>query len=198
MKITIDNLCKSYGEKIVLDHFSAEILPGQTTVLMGASGCGKTTLFRIIMGLERADSGIVHFNEKSETPRLAAVFQENRLCEQISAYKNLRAVSSKHVSDKTIKDILSSMELTPADCAKKTADLSGGMARRVALARAMIAEDAAFTLMDEPFSGLDDGTKSRVLPVVREFYKEKTLLIITHDLGEAQSLADNSNIIHMS
>jgi NitT/TauT family transport system ATP-binding protein len=86
--IRIKNISKAYGDKQVLNHISKEFPSGETTVIMGASGCGKTTLLRILLGLEKADSGEV----TGMPERVAVLFQEDRLCEDVSAYENIALV----------------------------------------------------------------------------------------------------------
>ena len=155
MKIIVEDLWKSYGKEPVFQGFSAELPLGKITVLMGKSGCGKTTLTRILLGLERADGGRV-----SGVPeKKSAVFQEDRLFEPFGAVSNIRAVSA----------------------------LSGGMRRRCAIVRAMMA-DSAFVVLDEPFEGLDSETKKRTMAYVRERRRGRTLLLVTHNREEGEAM----------
>ena len=89
MEVQLNDLSKAFGEKQVLSHLSLRFPEGKVSVLMGPSGCGKTTLLRILMGLEQQDSGTV---SGLEDKRLSAIFQEDRLCENVSAASNLRLV----------------------------------------------------------------------------------------------------------
>jgi NitT/TauT family transport system ATP-binding protein len=183
MDIIIDNLSKSYGDKQVLSGFSAVIEEGACTVLMGPSGCGKTTLLRILMGLEQADGGKV-----SGIPeRIAAVFQENRLCEEFSAVTNVAMVLDRKIPQETIRQHLLRIGL-PDSQDQPVSELSGGMKRRVAIVRALLA-DAELLLLDEPFKGLDEATKREVMDYFKVQSAGKTSLVVTHDPAEAAQLS---------
>ena len=181
MDIIIKDLYKSYGDKVVLDGLSATITKGKITCLMGQSGAGKTTLFNILMGFEKADKGVVE-----NLPHLkSAVFQENRLCESFSAFTNIR-IANDNIDDKTIAEHLAAVGL--ADAASQKVDtLSGGMKRRVALVRAVIAaKDILF--LDEPFKGLDEETKQDVMQYLVTHTKGTTVVMVTHDVEETRTL----------
>ena len=189
--IVIKNISKSFGEKKVLSDFSDVIPCGNLTVIMGESGCGKTTLVNVIMGLENADSGSI-----SGVPeRISAVFQEDCLCEDFSAISNIRAVTGKAFSKKAIGDYLKRLGLTDADISCPVRQLSGGMKRRVAIARAMIA-DSDLIIMDEPFKGLDEDTRRLVIDFVLKETKSRTFIAITHDPEEI-SLMNTDKVIKM-
>ena len=180
--IHIKNISKSFGENKVLDYFSMTIPEGETTCLMGASGCGKTTLLRILMGLETADEGTV---EGLDPSRLSAVFQEDRLCENLSAMANIRLVCLSK-DKKVIADQMDQIGL--AGCANQPVrELSGGMRRRIALLRAINAPGDVL-ILDEPFKGLDDKTKENVILFVDRSCKGRTLLCVTHDEDEVGAL----------
>ncbi len=190
--IVISNISKSFGEKSVLSSFSNEFPKGKTTVIMGESGCGKTTLVNIIMGLEKADSG-----EVSGVPsRISAVFQEDCLCEDFSAISNIKAVTGKKISKKEISNALLELGLTEKDVACPARELSGGMKRRVAIARSILA-DSELIIMDEPFKGLDVETRQTVMKFILQTIQSKTLIIITHSPEEAELLGA-SKTIHLS
>lgn len=179
----ISNIYKSFGGKNVLSAFSDVIPDKMTTVIMGESGCGKTTLINIIMGLETADSG-----EISEIPKkISAVFQEDRLCNDFSAVSNIKAVTGKRVSKDDIGAALKMLGLNAADIRCPVRELSGGMKRRVAIARALLA-DSELVIMDEPFKGLDEETRVSVIDFVLKNTKNRTLIIITHAPEEIELL----------
>ena len=184
----IENISKSFGEKKVLCGFSAHFEDGKITALMGTSGKGKTTLLRIIAGLEKADGGEV----RKDGARVAYLFQEDRLIESLSAFDNIRLVS--HASDEQIKAMLFQMDLD-ADIFGKVADFSGGMKRRVSIARALLF-DAPLVLLDEPFRGLDEQTKAKVAAVMQKSLAQKTAILVTHSSEEA-ALLGASEIIQM-
>lgn len=179
------DICKAFGDNIVLDGFSHDFSGGRVTAVLGKSGCGKSTLLNILMGLQKPDSGEII---RSENCRISAVFQENRLCENLTAGANIRLVTGKRFSREQIASELSAVGL--AGCADKPVrTLSGGMKRRTALLRALLAEyDVLF--LDEPFKGLDSNTKRVVLDYCKEKIAGKTVILITHDEEECKFLAD--------
>lgn len=174
---------KSYGEQVVLKDISMELCAGVPVAVMGKSGIGKTTLFRVLLGLEKQDSGEVI---RTDNLRSAAVFQENRLCESFSVETNLRMVCKNRQQVLQIPELLESLGLLE-NRRQRVSALSGGMKRRVAIGRALLA-DAALVLLDEPFQGLDAETKRKVINLVREHTKGKGVLLITHDAQEAELL----------
>lgn len=147
MSIVIENLCKNFGTHAVLQNFNWTV--DRPMVLMGASGCGKTTLLRILSGLETADSGTV---TGVVTP--AVVFQEDRLCPQLTAVDNL-VLTGHGLTAAQARSDLQSLGFTEADLRLPAVQLSGGQKRRAALLRALLCQDAQTLLMDEPFTGMD-------------------------------------------
>ncbi len=180
--IVITSLSKSFEGKCVLDGLSITLRAGRSYALMGASGIGKTTLLRILAGLERPDSG-----EVTGLPsRIAVVFQEDRLLPELSARKNLRVALPKSVSDDAIAECLAELGLA-GEIDRPVTELSGGMCRRVAIARALL-YPADLYLLDEPFRGLDEETRARVINSVRARTAGKTLFLVTHDREEIPAL----------
>ena len=145
---------------------------------MAPSGAGKTTLLRILMGLEQADGGTVG---GLEGLRLSAVFQEDRLCERLDPVANIRLVNPG-LSRETVLRALEGVGLD--GCAgQKAEELSGGMRRRVAILRALLAP-YDLLLLDEPFRGLDRKTKALVMEDTRRRCEGRTVLLVTHDPTE--------------
>lgn len=177
------NVSKSFGGDKVINNFSAEFSSG-VTALVGKSGCGKTTIVNMILGLETQDSGeIIGVPEKT-----SAIFQENRLSEEFSPLGNVVAVTEKKKSGEEILSLLSELGIDRKDSLKKKSrKLSGGMKRRVAICRALCAE-GDLIIMDEPFSGLDEKTKTTVIETVKKHIEGKTVILITHDLKEAERM----------
>ena len=183
MNLVLEHISKAYGEKTVLKDFSHTFPVGKRTCIMGPSGCGKTTLLRIILGLETPDGGTM----SGRPERVSAVFQENRLFEDFSALSNLAAVC--HHGDKQVMaDHLTELGLGDS-LHKPVRTLSGGMKRRVAIARAVLAP-GDLVVLDEPFTGLDKDTKEEVLTYLKHHTLGRTLIIVTHDPAERDALAD--------
>ncbi len=182
MAIVIQNLTKSYGSKLALPPFSCTLEEGEIVCLLGQSGCGKTTLLRLLLGLETPTGGTV-----SGLPdRVSAVFQEDRLCPAFSAVTNVSLALGRQAPKGEIVSLLSELGLGDA-LTKPVRELSGGMQRRVALARSLLSPADLF-LMDEPFKGLDEDTRRAVMDAVIERTRGKTLLVVTHDPEEAEYL----------
>ena len=181
--IELVGICKAYGDKRVLGGLDLILAEGEITALMGASGRGKTTVLRILMGLERADSGEIL---GMEDVRVSAVFQEDRLLERLTAEGNLRFVAEGEEQLREIPALLS--ELGLGGETEAAATFSGGMKRRLAIARALLA-DYDLLVLDEPFRGLDEGTKAITMETVRRRSAGKTVLLVTHDEDEAKALA---------
>ena len=180
----IENICKSYGGHVVLDHVSFTAQRG-VTCLMAPSGTGKTTLLRILLGLETADSGTI-----TDPPaRWGVMFQEDRLIPRISALENLRFAIGPALDEKKALALLARLGLG-GEGEKPIREYSGGMKRRLALARAILAPAEALAL-DEPFTGLDEGNKGACIAAIREAAGEKPVLLVTHDVADAEALGAN-------
>lgn len=175
MTLIVDSLTVRFGAHMVLQNFSHRFETGVTCIL-GPSGCGKTTLLRALMGLIVPDAGQICCN--SPNFKKSAVFQENRLCENMSAVSNLRFVCPT----RTKQEMEQALTLTGLGQSLylPVKRLSGGMQRRVALVRALLADfDVLF--LDEPFTGLDEPTRDRLLPLIAQYTVGKTVLLVTHD-----------------
>lgn len=177
--IVIERLTKGFGTVVGLPPTTAKFPSGEATCILGPSGCGKTTLLRLLMGLEAPSGG--SFSGMPE--RVSVVFQEDRLLPEFSAVGNIQAVVGKQASEQAILEMLGALGLAGWE-RTPVRELSGGMRRRVAIARALLFP-AEVILMDEPFKGLDEETKERVMTVVKERTGGKTLLLVTHDPQEA-------------
>lgn len=180
--IVVKDLQKSFGDKRVLDHFSAALRGNGVTLLLGPSGCGKTTFLRILMGLERADGGeITGLTGK----RIAAVFQEDRLLPDRDALSNIR-LTNKDLSRDEIVTAMHKVGLF--DCERKPiSTLSGGMRRRVAILRALLAK-FDLLILDEPFKGLDDENKLQTANYIKEMLCGRCAVLVTHDPYDGELL----------
>ncbi len=183
-KIVASNITKRFGEKTVLNDFSLAIEKNSVFCLMGPSGCGKTTLVRIMTGLEKADAGSV---TGVDPERISFVFQEDRLISHLSALTNaILPLKNTDENKKRGVDALRMLGLQGEE-KKRARNLSGGMARRVAIARAMLT-DADIVFMDEPFKGLDFENREKAIAFVKAYAKDKTLIVVTHSALEAEKL----------
>ena len=180
--IVIEGLCKRYGDRDVLRDFSATLPGGCVTCLMAPSGAGKTTLLRLLARLEAPDSGKI---VGLDNARLGVVFQENRLLDWLDAVENLRLTAPERNRDDIMEEL---RRFGLDDCAgRPVSRLSGGMRRRVALLRALLAP-ADVLLLDEPFNGLDEATRANVARETLRLIHGRTALLITHDPDEAEML----------
>lgn len=178
------NIVKRFGENTVLENFSHEFAEGKATAVLGRSGGGKTTLLNILMGLLPPDSG-----EVIREGQISALFQEDRLCENLTASANIRLVTGKRLSKSQIAEELAAVGLGGCEN-KPVRELSGGMKRRTAMLRALFTEyDILFA--DEPFKGLDEVTRAEVMQYFKEKTVGKTVVFVTHDNSECETLADN-------
>lgn len=191
-EITVTNLCKSYGlhgsALRVLSGLELRLGSGRITVLLGKSGCGKTTLLRILAGLEKQDAGEIRIPAGQ---RMGVIFQEPRLMPWLNTEENIRlAAAGKTLSDERLHGLIELVGLAGFEKARPH-QLSGGMQQRAALARAL-AYDPEWLLLDEPFSALDYFTRRtmqrELLRVQRT--EQKGIFLVTHNLEEALCLAD--------
>lgn len=174
MDIAVNHLWKSYDGTPVLEDFSCSIPRGSCCALLAPSGAGKTTLLRLLLGLEQPDAG-----EMTGVPsRFAAVFQEDRLIPGLCAVSNVTAATSCSRGEATA--LLSRLGLEDESQKKPVRLLSGGQARRVSLARALLAK-GELLILDEPFTGLDDGTRQLCAAAIRDYRRGRTLLAVTHN-----------------
>ena len=180
--IRLEGIVKAYEGKVVLGGFSAVLPYGRVTAVMAPSGAGKTTLLRLLMGLETPDSGSI---AGMDGHRMAAVFQEDRLCGYMSPVDNIRLVNPARTATE-VREALAQMGLAGCET-QPCRELSGGMNRRVALLRALLA-DADVLFLDEPFKGLDARTREDVMNRTRALCEGRTVVLVTHDPAEAEAL----------
>lgn len=183
LSLQFKNVYKRFGDRIVMEDFSCAFNAHEITCITGKSGCGKTTLMRMILGFESLDAGSILGLEGIKP---SVVFQEDRLCKNLSACANVRLVMPRRASETEIKHIFEALGLSDA-LYQPVRTLSGGMRRRVALARALMA-DYNLLLLDEPFNGLDASTRARAISCLRSRLDGRTAIVITHDPIEADLL----------
>ena len=173
MDIYFKQVHKRFGRKTILRAIDWHIGDHETWQIEGPSGIGKTTLLRLLMGLEKPTSGqIIGAN----TVRFSAVFQEDRLLPAITAVENVELVSDWPAEQ--IERLL--LQLLPQDTLlQPVAEFSGGMQRRVAIARALAAASDILVL-DEPFSGLDENSILQAVRCIQQYRQERTMILSSH------------------
>ena len=172
----------SYGEEEVIKELSLDLSSGRRVCVMGGSGRGKTTLMRLMLGLIEPSSGKV-LRRPDERP--SVVFQEDRLLPWYSALRNVSEVHGPR-SPASPAELLEAMELSDARD-KLPKELSGGMQRRCAIARALCFGGDPL-LLDEPFKGLDPDMRARIAQAILRYSNGASILLITHDEKEAELL----------
>ncbi|MEJ2001801.1 MAG: ABC transporter ATP-binding protein [Maritimibacter sp.] len=190
--LSFHNLGFSYGTAPILTGLDLQIPTGEITVIMGASGCGKTTLINLAAGLLTPDQGRV----ERQVTRLAVVFQDPALLPWRSAIENVGFALAGLRLDRAERQAraaqyLVEAGLAPADHDKYPGQLSGGMRQRVALARALAVEPDLL-LCDEPFAALDHDLRAELRSKLKALHQRAgmTTLFVTHDREEALELAD--------
>ncbi len=178
--IELKNVSMAYGDKQVLENLSLTFESGRHYAVLGPSGQGKTTLLRLIAGLEAPQSGAVAI---PEALRIAFCFQEDRLLPWKTVLQNVALACHDEQEAKAWLDRVG----LSGEWSAYPASLSGGMKRRAALARAL-ALDSNVLLMDEPFRALDAKTHADMLDLVRESAKDKLLILVTHDENDAAGM----------
>ena len=183
--VVVSNLRRAYGNRVVIENLNLRIERGEFVVLLGESGCGKTTLLRALAGLDPIDGGRI-----TAPRRPAVVFQEHRLLPWDSLWRNVSL--GLQVPDARER---AAAALSEVGLGERLDDwprnLSGGQAQRVALARALV-QEPELLLLDEPFAALDALTRIRMHVLVRELVAAHRpgVLLVTHDVDEAILLAD--------
>ena len=175
MDIKVDRVSKAYGKQQVLRDLSCVLPEGKTTCIRGRSGCGKTTLIRLLLGLDVPDKGKI---EGISDRKISAVFQEDRLCENLSAASNIRLVCVETITDRELEEAYKAVALTEV-WQKPVRELSGGMRRRVSILRALLAESDC-VIMDEPLRGLDEKTRAKTIDYILKKTEGKTLIFLCY------------------
>lgn len=177
------------------DDITFSIKEGETIGILGTSGCGKSTLLRVLSGLDQNYEGVIEFGGAGEQP-IGMIFQEPRLMPWLTVRENILFGAKDEKADKTIiQEYLDLVGLAEFD-AHYPKDLSGGMAQRTAIARALIGEPDVL-LLDEPFSALDAFTKMQLQDLLLKIQRKRstTMVVVTHDIDEALYLCDRIFIL---
>ena len=206
--IEIKDLVVGFGETIVLDHLNLSVERGKILGVVGGSGCGKSVLMRTILGLIPKRAGTIHFlskNKKQSTlenhgaieQKFGVLFQRGALFSSLTVLQNIQFQMREHldISKKLMDEMaiakLELVGLSPDDANKYPSELSGGMTKRVALARAL-ALDPELLFLDEPTSGLDPISAGEFDALIRTLQKSLglTVFMITHDLESLYEICD--------
>jgi len=206
--VKLENITKSFGDVIAVDHANLNTKDGEFFTLLGPSGCGKTTALRIIAGFTKPDEGDVYFNDQRITDlpphkrSTGMVFQTYALWPHMNVYENvayglkLRKLPKSEI-DRRVEDSLRLVGL--AGLEKRTpAELSGGQQQRVALARALVIEPQVL-LLDEPLSNLDAKLRVQTRTEIRKLQKKLgiTTIYVTHDQEEALAISDRIAVMNL-
>ncbi|KRN98885.1 ABC transporter ATP-binding protein [Companilactobacillus kimchiensis] len=188
--ISIKNVNKIYNNLTALHDVSLDIQQGEFIALVGMSGGGKSTLLRLIAGLEQPTSGLVTINETDSKSLMRVMFQEDRLLPWMSVLDNLSFGSKDKNTKAHAQELLELVELTTyADHFPN--QLSGGQKQRVALARALMT-NPKILLLDEPLGALDALTRRKMQDLIMDICQKQNLttILVTHDVEEAARMAD--------
>jgi thiamine transport system ATP-binding protein len=204
MSLVIDNISFSYDDRNILRSFTLQVPTGSTTAVVGPSGSGKSTLLRIIAGLLAPTTGTIILNGQDISPvpthlrSVGMVFQDNQLFPHLNVYDNVAfglrmAKVNKRVIAERCQELLDLVGLTEA-AKQSVSTLSGGEAKRVALARAL-APSPQVLLLDEPLTGLDNQLHDRLAQDLQRILHatSTTALLVTHLIPEAEVISD---VIH--
>jgi phospholipid/cholesterol/gamma-HCH transport system ATP-binding protein len=207
--IDVRGLKKSFGEQTVLDGIDLSVERGKTVAVLGRSGTGKSVLLKLLVGLQKPDSGSIciegqqiqagadddKLNEIRK--KMGFVFQQAALYDSLTVQENVDFPISRHAKlspeerQNKVRELLSSVGLNEKDYGKMPSTISGGMQKRVGLARAL-ALDPEILLLDEPTAGLDPITSSEIGELIVELKKKRsiTALVVTHDIRGAKVFSD--------
>jgi phospholipid/cholesterol/gamma-HCH transport system ATP-binding protein len=205
--VQVESLSKSFGNQTVLKGINLEVAEGETLSVLGRSGTGKSVLLKLIIGLHKPDSGSIRINGEEVTnlplkelnevrKKVGFLFQQAALYDSLTIEENVAFPLRRHskMSDdercKRVRQLLASVGMEQ-DAHKLPAELSGGMQRRVGLARALALEPEIL-LFDEPTAGLDPITAAEIDDLILRLQKERTItsVVVTHDIHSARAVSD--------
>ena len=194
--LQVNNLCKSFGSLKALDNVSFELEKGEILAVIGPSGGGKSTLLRVLNGLETPDSGSIEFIEGADviTGTFGLVFQEYNLFPQYTVLENLTLAPrllKKNYSQ--AGEILEKVGLTEKK-ENYPSQLSGGQKQRTAIARALMLKPDILCF-DEPTSALDPKLTEEIVGIIKQMKGEQTIIIVTHDMEVMRETADKTAVM---
>ena len=206
--ILIRKLHKSFGNQTVLNGVDLEVAHGKTLMILGRSGMGKSVLLKLIIGLQKSDSGSIQVEGKEIVglsmdqlneirKRIGFLFQNAALYDSLTVVENVAFPLKRHTEMSVaeqkdrVHELLSRVGMEEAG-EKKPAEISGGMRKRVGLARAL-ALNPEIMLSDEPTAGLDPITAGEINELIRELKQERQMssIVVTHDMHSAKTVSDS-------
>ena len=206
--VAIENLCKSFDGRIVLNGINLTVKRGETLAVLGRSGTGKSVLLRLIIGLETPDSGSISIDGNEIggltvdrmgeiRKKMGFLFQHAALYDSLTVRENVafplrhnrKDMPQSELTDR-VKQLLAEVGLA-ADLNKMPSDISGGMQKRVGLARALALEPEIL-LLDEPTAGLDPISSGEIDDLILKLQRERQMasIVVTHDLHSAKTIAN--------
>ena len=194
MILSLKNITKKYDGRTVIDNFSYAFEERGIVALTGASGVGKTTLLKIIIGLDKKHGGERCVDKNA---KFSVAFQEHRLLPHLTALENVLYVAFEKATDESTfssKELLRSFGFSDDDMNLYPSELSGGMKQRVSLARAFLHE-CDVLILDEPTKELDAALVKTILDFITEYAKEHLVIVVSHNKSDIEYL--NPKIIEL-
>ncbi len=212
--IRFENVCFGYGGNEVLHNVSFEIPNGDSRIIMGHSGSGKSTILRLILGLNCPHSGRIVIDDENICgldesrlrqirKRIGMVFQDGALFDSMTVGENVGFYLLEHTDmsldeiEAKVREMLGFVGLSEDIIDKLPDELSGGMQRRVAISRALLSTDPKIMLYDEPTTGLDPEMTRNVITLINHLseVKQVSSIVVTHQIADALEVADKFIII---
>ncbi|MBI9049256.1 MAG: ABC transporter ATP-binding protein [Anaerolineaceae bacterium] len=203
--LTLQDVTKKYGDLTAVDHLSLEIFQGEIFGFLGPNGAGKTTTIQLICGLLKPNSGKIQFHINGHSENIKDHYHQIGLCpqeiilwerltciEQLLFLGQLYKIPAKQVKDRAMT-LLEELDLLEKKN-QLAKNLSGGMKRRLNIAMALI-NDPQIVILDEPEAGLDPQSRVKIRNYIRSLAEKKTVLLSTHNMDEADRLADRIAIV---